>query len=249
MCPWAEQQQWNRPKSSDLSATSNKVSMFKWFATSCHTQETAKLHSSGGRLPSLGRRPHRPLQPSQHLVHSPGPFGAEAASDLRIRQNDVRSSFLPCTRTAGQLCVRLRLPQPKVLSHWRPAQRAAAAPCLRRWGRPASLRSHSPAQGQHPGREGSWRKQGTSHSINKTDWVLGVGRQSRFVLRFSFRKGQRCKNVSDSAASLTCVLEMTSTRVCWEMDWCQRPVSNCMPLTGKKVFGPTRQTDLQKETF
>lgn len=43
--------------------------------------------------------------------------GAEAASHLRARQNDVLSSVLRCTRAAGQLCVRLRLPRPEVLSH------------------------------------------------------------------------------------------------------------------------------------
>lgn len=65
-----------------------------------------------------------------------------------------------------------------------------------------------------------WQKVAAADRVQATvltqqGWVSEVGRRSRCVQRFSFRRGQRCKNVADSAASLTCVLALTSARVCW----------------------------------
>lgn len=74
--------------------------------------------------------------------------------------------FCPFLKQLSQEFVLL---QPGALSHWQPARKAPAAPCsLVRWGQLVSAHTRSQGHGQHPVREGTWKK----HNITLISWNL-----------------------------------------------------------------------------
>lgn len=141
------------------------------------------------------------------------------------------SCLLPfLARTVGQLCVRLRLSEAEALSRWQPARRAPAAPCcLGRWGQLASPRTRSPARGQHPMREGSWRRHQQA-----TVWDKQIESCCASVSGGS----TGCKNVADSPASLTRVLEVSC--VCVSVGkWVN---ASCLLAAGLTIRGKNKET-------